>query len=90
MFGQKLYFFDQEERTRARRRRKPVDQLPFSLPFTGVSGTLKVEAYLRQQIKISEAKRDSLPQTPEQGTGNNEDKAFDVQNVRTKDVSQEN
>lgn len=90
MFGQKLYFFDQEERTRARRRRKPVDQLPFSLPFTGVSGTLKVEAYLRQQIKISEANRDSLPETPEQGTGINEDKPFDAQNVRTKDVPQDN
>ena len=85
--GQKLYFFDQEERSRVRRRRKPVDQLPFSLPFTGVSGTLKVEAYLRQQMKISEATRDILPQTPEQG---NDDKAFDAHNVKTKVVPQEN
>lgn len=70
---QKLYFFDQDQPTRVRRKRKPVDQLPFSLPFTGVSGTLKVEAYLRQQIKITEAVGDSSPQTPDQITNNNED-----------------
>ncbi|XP_028414415.1 uncharacterized protein LOC114537560 isoform X2 [Dendronephthya gigantea] len=70
---QKLYFFDQDQPTHVRRKRKPVDQLPFSLPFTGVSGTLKVEAYLRQQIKISEAAGDSSPQTPDQITNNNED-----------------
>jgi hypothetical protein len=86
MFGYKhnLYFFDQESRIRARRERKPVDQLPFNLPYTGVSGTLKVEAYLRQQIKISAAAGDSSPQTPDT---NNEDKAVDVQNNKTKDVS---
>ena len=87
MFGrrQNLYFFDQESKTRVKRARKPVDQLPFSLPYTGVSGTLKVEAYLRQQIKISEAAGDSgVPQTPEQGTNKN-DKAVDNEN-KTKDT----
>ncbi len=86
MFGNRhnLYFFDQERRTCVRRKRKSVDQLPFSLPYTGVSGTLKVEAYLRQQLKISEATGDSLPQTPDT---NNEDKAVD--NNKTKDAKEE-
>jgi hypothetical protein len=69
--GQNLYFFDEERRIPRRRQRKPIEQLPFSLPFTGVSGTLKVEAYLRQQLKISEAVGESLPQTPDT---NNEEK----------------
>ena len=79
--GHKLYFYDQERRIHARRQRKPIEQLPFSLPFTGVSGTLKVEAYLRQQLKISETVGESSAQTPDT---NNDDK---VENIKTKDVS---
>lgn len=82
MFGrsQNLYFFDQERRSRARRRRKPVDQLPFNLAYAGVSGTYKVEAYLRQQIQISATAVVTLPQTPDNDT-NYEDKIVDGQSA---------
>lgn len=45
-----LYFFDQCFRRRKYKRyRKPQDLLPFSLRLTGLSGAVKVEAYLKQQ-----------------------------------------
>ena len=45
-----LYFFDQCFRRRKYKRyRKPQELLPFSLRLTGLSGAVKVEAYLKQQ-----------------------------------------
>lgn len=50
----KLYFFDKDTKPRIKRSRKPVDQLPFNIACTAVSGSLKVEDYLRQQNKDEE------------------------------------
>ena len=45
-----LFFFDQcSARRKYKRFRKPSDLLPFSLRLTGLSGAVKVEAYLKQQ-----------------------------------------
>lgn len=45
-----LYFFDQcFKRRKYKRYRKPQELLPFSLRLTGLSGAVKVEAYLKQQ-----------------------------------------
>lgn len=45
-----LYFFDQcYKRRKYKRYRKPQELLPFSLRLTGLSGAVKVEAYLKQQ-----------------------------------------
>lgn len=53
-----LYFFDQcFKRRKYKRYRKPQELLPFSLRLTGLSGAVKVEAYLKQQQqKAGEAK----------------------------------
>ena len=52
-----LYFFDQCFRRRGYKRyRKPQELLPFSLRLTGLSGAVKVEAYLKQQQKVTESK----------------------------------
>ena len=45
-----LFFFDQSSaRRKYKRFRKPTELLPFSLRLTGLSGAVKVEAYLKQQ-----------------------------------------
>lgn len=45
-----LFFFDQCcARRKYKRFRKPTELLPFSLRLTGLSGAVKVEAYLKQQ-----------------------------------------
>ena len=45
-----LFFFDQcSARRKYKRFRKPTELLPFSLRLTGLSGAVKVEAYLKQQ-----------------------------------------
>ena len=45
-----LFFFDQCcARPKYKRFRKPTELLPFSLRLTGLSGAVKVEAYLKQQ-----------------------------------------
>lgn len=45
-----LFFFDQcGTRRKYKRFRKPTELLPFSLRLTGLSGAVKVEAYLKQQ-----------------------------------------
>lgn len=45
-----LFFFDQcYTRRKYKRFRKPTELLPFSLRLTGLSGAVKVEAYLKQQ-----------------------------------------
>ena len=45
-----LFFYDQCNRRRKYKRyRKPPELLPFSVRLTGLSGAVKVEAYLRQQ-----------------------------------------
>lgn len=52
MFHQQseLFFFDQcGARRKYKRFRKPTELLPFSLRLTGLSGAVKVEAYLKQQ-----------------------------------------
>ncbi|XP_067023611.1 uncharacterized protein [Acropora muricata] len=52
-----LFFFDQCFRRRTYKRyRKPQELLPFSLRLTGLSGAVKVEAYLKQQQKAAESK----------------------------------
>lgn len=44
-----LYFFDGEKKRKYKRFRKPPELLPFSVRLTGLSGAVKVEAYLKQQ-----------------------------------------
>ena len=45
-----LFFYDQCcSRRKYKRFRKPTELLPFSLRLTGLSGAVKVEAYLKQQ-----------------------------------------
>ena len=46
------FFFDQPKRPLIKRKRRSMEQLPFSLPLTGINGTLKVEAITKQQSKI--------------------------------------
>ncbi|XP_032221185.2 uncharacterized protein LOC116603703 [Nematostella vectensis] len=45
-----LYFFDgQRKKKKWKRYRKPPELLPFSVRLTGLSGAVRVEAYLKQQ-----------------------------------------
>lgn len=49
-----LYFFDQLKKNRKKKRyRKPPELLPFPLRLTGLSGAVRVEAYLKQQQQKS-------------------------------------
>ena len=51
-----LYFFDQVKNNRKKKRyRKPAELLPFPLRLTGLSGAVRVEAYLKQQQKAPTA-----------------------------------
>ena len=50
-----LYFFHGEKRTKYKRFRKPPELLPFSVRLTGLSGAVKVEAYLKQQQQQQKA-----------------------------------
>ena len=74
------YFFDQAKRRYVKRKRKSVEQLPFSLPFTGVSGTLKVEAYLKQQLKISEQTGKERQDNPQESIQNTEEQNGEIYN----------
>ena len=69
-----LYFFDQcFKRRKYKRYRKPQELLPFSLRLTGLSGAVKVEAYLKQQQqKAGEAKEG------QQAKGSSADKDTEV------------
>lgn len=59
-----LFFFDQCcARRNYKRFRKPTELLPFSLRLTGLSGAVKVEAYLKQQ----QQKAGDSPQGKEKG-----------------------
>ena len=56
-----LYFFDQcFKRRKYKRYRKPQELLPFSLRLTGLSGAVKVEAYLKQQQQKAGEGREGL------------------------------
>lgn len=72
-----LYFFDQcFKRRKYKRYRKPQELLPFSLRLTGLSGAVKVEAYLKQQQqKAGEAKEQKEGQ---QAKGSSVDKDTEV------------
>ena len=64
-----LYFFDQLKKRRKKKRyRKPPELLPFPLRLTGLSGAVRVEAYLKQQQQKSvdtPTDKENSPANPE-------------------------
>lgn len=58
-----LCFFDKEvkkHRRKFKRYRKPAELLPFSVRLTGLSGAVRVEAYLKQQQAKESKSKESL------------------------------
>ena len=89
-----LYFFDQCFRRRKYKRyRKPQELLPFSLRLTGLSGAVKVEAYLKQQQqkagegkegynKVSVAEKDNEAESPSRAGLIRKDQDVDFEGVK--------
>lgn len=67
-----LCFFDdiQSKKRKYKRYRKPPELLPFSVRLTGLSGAVRVEAYLKQQQRAKESKnKEESPDKVDQDQG---------------------